>query len=282
VLTNPDLLLDSHTSDVHNPISFGLVLVAEDNAVNRLVAGGVLENLGYQVEFAHDGLEAVDAMTRSRDRFVAVLMDCQMPRLDGFEATRVIRKMEPSGAHMPVIAMTASVLPGDRERCFEAGMDDFLTKPIDVGLLESTLARWVRGEASTTVGGASHAKPQEVVSEEDPTGLLDLDRIRMLHGLKPGDQSFFEKFSETFVARVAGDVAAIEATIRDGDHPRLAMAAHSLKGSAQNLGAAEVGRACQALEDAGDRHDITDAPGLLLELRRQVDLTVLALREQPA
>jgi CheY-like chemotaxis protein len=250
--------------------------VAEDNPVNQLVARGVLEGLGYVVEFADDGLEAVSAVTSAPGRFVAVLMDCQMPRLDGYEATRVIRNMEPTDTRVPVIAMTASGLSGERERCLEAGMDDFLVKPVDFEVLESTLARWIGGDP----GSEATTTSEDTVS--DASGVLDLDRVRMLHELRPGAESFFDQVSDSFRDRVGGDVDTIESAIREVDHSRLSMAAHALKGSAQNLGALEVGRACQALESAGDRRDVSEMEGLMSDLRLQVQLTLVALEKQTA
>ena len=118
------------------------VLVVEDNTVNQLVATGLLESLGGVVDIANDGVEAVEQLSRSHD-YAAVLMDCRMPRLDGFDATRQIRALEPEGQHLPIIAMTASALEGERERCLAAGMDDYLTKPVDVAELERVVRRWV-------------------------------------------------------------------------------------------------------------------------------------------
>ena len=249
--------------------SRGTVLVAEDNVVNQMVARGVLEGLGYTVHFANDGMQAVAAITATPDRFVAVLMDCQMPQLDGYEATRVIRQLEEPGARLPVIAMTASTVQGERERCLAAGMDDFLVKPIDFGLLESTLDRWVGGESSPEC---------EERPTPDASGLLDLTRIRMLHDLRPGDRSLFQQFVDTFVAKAPEDVAAIASAVRVADHSRLVEAAHTLKGSAQNLGAVEVGRVCEALENAGGRKDAFEAADLLPVLESQLELTVLALQ----
>jgi PAS domain S-box-containing protein len=249
--------------------SRGAVLVAEDNVVNQMVARGVLEGLGYTVEFAHDGLQAVAAMTQTPGRFVAVLMDCQMPQLDGYEATRVVRQLEHPDARVPVIAMTASTALGERERCLAAGMDDFLMKPIDFGLLESTLGRWVGGEPSPD--GDTQPDP-------DASGLLDLTRIRMLHDLRPGDPSLIQQFVDTFVAKAPDDAEAIASAVRVADHSRLMEAAHRLKGSAQNLGAVEVGRLCEALENAGGRRDAFEAADLVPVLERQLELTVQALR----
>ena len=120
------------------PSGLGRVLVVEDNAVNRKVAVALLDNLGYVTETANDGLEAVEAL--SRNDYDAVLMDCQMPRMDGYEATARIRAGE-SGKHTPIVAMTASAMASDRERCLAEGMDDYLAKPIDRTALSRTLRR---------------------------------------------------------------------------------------------------------------------------------------------
>ncbi|MFC4785472.1 response regulator [Nocardioides sp. MAHUQ-72] len=123
----------------------GHVLVVEDSQTNQLVAVGMLEHLGFSTEVAGNGLEALAAMQRTR--FAAVLMDCQMPEMDGYEATRELRRREDPGTHTPVIAMTAGVVQGDRERCLEAGMDDYVSKPVHPTELEAALQRWVPASA---------------------------------------------------------------------------------------------------------------------------------------
>ena len=133
----------------------GRVLVVEDNIAN-LVAVRMVEKLGYRANVAANGTEALDP---GRDRYDAVLMDCQMPEMDGFEATREIRRREGADGHTPIIAMTASALAGDRERCLAAGMDDYISKPFRADELAAALQRWVptpRGEAGTaTATGAA-------------------------------------------------------------------------------------------------------------------------------
>jgi CheY-like chemotaxis protein len=119
----------------------GLVLVVEDGEINQIVATGMLEHLGYVVEVADDGLAGVEAVRRTT--FDAVFMDVQMPRMDGYQATREIRRMEGDTRHTPIIAMTAGAIDGDRELCLAAGMDDYISKPINVAVVEQALARWV-------------------------------------------------------------------------------------------------------------------------------------------
>jgi two-component system sensor histidine kinase/response regulator len=245
-----------------------VVLVAQDGAAHQMVARGLLEGVGYQVDFAVNGLEAVAAFTATPDRFAAILMGCELPRLDGYEATRVIRQLERPGARVPVIAIAASALLAEPERCLAAGMDDVLVQPIAFGLLEATLARWVDGVEPDD-------DPARVV---DMTGLLDMDRIHMLQELPTSEGSFFAVCVESFLTRLPEDLQAIQTAVDARDRTGLVAAAHSLKGSAQNLGAAAVGRSCQALEEAAERPDHSDAAALTAALRLHVDRTVLALQ----
>jgi len=124
------------------PERHGQVLLVEDNAVNRRVAVWMLSKLGYEVQCAVDGIEALEAMATAT--FDAVLMDCQMPRMDGYDATRAIRALPGRASVTPVIALTANAMQGDRDRCLAAGMDDYLAKPLDVQALASALGRWIR------------------------------------------------------------------------------------------------------------------------------------------
>jgi len=123
-----------------------LILVAEDNPVNQILAARMLERLGYAIELVGDGRQAVAAVKRTR--YAAVLMDCQMPELDGYQATEEIRRGERPGEHVPMIAMTANSMPGDREKCLAAGMDDYISKPVRARDLLDTLTRHasIRGE----------------------------------------------------------------------------------------------------------------------------------------
>lgn len=125
------------------------VLVAEDNIINQQIALKLLSRLGYTAEVASNGLEAIEAVVRKE--YLAILMDCHMPEMDGFEAAGEIRKREGSGTRIPIIALTASAMSGDREQCLQAGMDDYLAKPIDLQRLDETLSRWTRTNATPTV-----------------------------------------------------------------------------------------------------------------------------------
>jgi len=127
-------------TEIYLPLNGIRILLAEDNFVNQKVATKMLEGLGCEVDIVANGAEARDAVTKKK--YDAVLMDCQMPVLDGYAATAAIRKGEAGKSHVPVIAMTANAMQGDREKCLSAGMDDYIAKPVHRGILEDVLKRW--------------------------------------------------------------------------------------------------------------------------------------------
>jgi CheY-like chemotaxis protein len=149
---SPQPLITRHTLREAEAQSRARVLVAEDNVVNQRVAARMLEKLGCRVDVVANGLEALEAV--SRITYHCIFMDCQMPEMDGYEATTVIRQREAlTGAHTPIIAMTANAMQSDRERCLAAGMDDYISKPAQPKELGTTLEKWIQladGEPSQT------------------------------------------------------------------------------------------------------------------------------------
>ena len=136
-------------ADVPPPITQRRVLLVDDNVVNQKVASKVLEKMGCRVDVAANGREAVDSW--SRMPYDLIFMDCQMPEMDGYEATGAIRRQEPAGSRVPVVALTANAMQGDRERCLEAGMDDYLSKPIKPDALRGMLTKWGAGQAAASI-----------------------------------------------------------------------------------------------------------------------------------
>jgi PAS domain S-box-containing protein len=240
------------------------LLVVEDNRVNQLVALGILETLGYAADTADDGVEAVDAWRRGG--YAGVLMDVQMPRMDGYAAARAIRDLEPEGQRIPVLAMTAAAVEGEREKCLAAGMDDFLTKPVNPDSLRAMLRRWL------SVGPGERPGPGPEARVHD--GVLDLDRLDMLRDLEPGSTGYLDKAIASFVARVTESVHAIRSATAATDPGALTSAAHRLKGSALNLGLPGVGHLAHELEMLGDTGSTIGAQALLEDLEAALSRAV--------
>jgi CheY-like chemotaxis protein len=222
------------------------VLLVEDNPINQEMARSMLQLLGCHSDLAENGREAVEAVARKR--YDLVLMDCQMPLMDGYEATRAIRKAETT--RVPIVALTANALPGDGERCLAAGMDDYLSKPFDVHGLRRIMVRWLPERAPDTAGRQPEAGPAPVApaAEAAPSPINEkaLDNIRALQA--PGGPNLLAKVIGLYLSgspKLLGDLR--EAAGR-GDAAALRMAAHTLKSSSANLGAMALSASCKELE----------------------------------
>jgi two-component system sensor histidine kinase/response regulator len=216
------------------------VLLVEDNDINQMVAVGVLGTLGYDTEVAGDGVRALE-MTAQRT-YDAILMDCRMPRMDGFTATAELRRREANGAaRTPIIAMTASALVADRQRCLAAGMDDYLAKPVNPAELERALHRWISGRPPVPAAPAALAG-----SVDDPIGRR-LDELAGDHTAPERD--LVQRLVTSFLTRAPRHAAALAAAVVSGDSGAVEDQAHSLKGAAGNIGATAVALICQGLED---------------------------------
>ena len=215
------------------------VLLAEDNVVNQKLARRLLEKLGAEVTVAENGEAAIAELTAAA--FDVVLMDCQMPVLDGYEATRRIRAGAAGAAAstIPVIALTAHALSGDRDRCLAAGMNEYLTKPIDPHALRSRL----EGLLNT---GSIPARPIAAdLGAEQRSAVLDEAALRERVG---DDAPFLAELLGVFVATVDEHVVALLAAVAGGDAEKIAGHAHGIKGAAANIGAAKLMRAAAAVE----------------------------------
>jgi two-component system, sensor histidine kinase and response regulator len=237
------------------------VLVAEDNPVNQKVAVRVLTRAGHAAQTAATGLQAIEALRSGA--FDVVLMDVQMPEMDGLEATRRLRQ-EPCFANLPIIALTAHALDGDRERCLEAGMDDYLPKPFTAEQLLSALEKWTRGHAE--------AAPEEVGEPAEVTAAGDAAPLDMavLTEAVGDDEAFALSLLGDMVESGQALVEQAAAASEAGDLEGLSRAAHSLKGSAGAVGAEGLREAAASLEQLARAADVAAAGEALPAVRREL------------
>jgi CheY-like chemotaxis protein/HPt (histidine-containing phosphotransfer) domain-containing protein len=218
------------------------VLVAEDNYVNQQVALEILQSLGCTVTLARDGVEAV-AMMRDRP-FQLIFMDCQMPTMDGYTATREIRAGEMSYGRVPIIAMTAHAMKGDREKCLEAGMDDYISKPIDIDGVLDILRRWLPESAS-----GSPAVEDAVLPARDmlPVPDLVLDR-QQAHWVTGGKATMFRRIAAVFLQHMPTRIQELQLAMLNNDQDETNRLAHSIQGAAGSLGGRRVQRIAAEIE----------------------------------
>jgi len=261
----------------------GRVLVADDNTTNQRVAQLALEGLGCHVELAGTGAEAV-TMVQQRP-YDLVFMDCEMPEVDGFEATREIREWEArlarsgspaSHSQIPVVAMTAKVLPGDREKCLAAGMDDYLSKPVQLTTLVKVLERWLSAEVTTLAVSAPPAQTPRQAEHSDiapavaPSGALDRAAIAQLRTLaQQTTPALFSRVLEAFLGDAPRYLIDLHAANTRRDPAGLAQAAHALKGASLNVGARTMAEMSRQLETVKETGDLTETAALLAQLESE-------------
>jgi TMAO reductase system sensor TorS len=229
------------------PASFrGRVLLAEDNPVNRELAVAMLEAVDLDVAVAVDGREAVEAVAQGG--IDLVLMDCQMPEMDGFAATRAIRSAEsPGGRRVPIVALTANAMEGDRERCLEGGMDDYLSKPFKAPQLYALLARWL--PAGEPRPKAAEPAPSPAVAAAAKT--LEINAIAQIRAAGGTDADrLLEKVLRLYCDSVPQMLKSMQEAAGKGDCVALQRAAHALKSSSHNVGAVRFASLCRDLEAA--------------------------------
>jgi CheY-like chemotaxis protein len=233
------------------------VLVAEDNPINQRVATLQLTKLGHQVELRDDGQGVLDAKL---DEFDVVLMDCQMPNIDGYEATRQIRQREQADAGrepMYIIAMTANTQADDRAACLEAGMDNFISKPVQLGELENALNKSLGMDADSAPSGAAP--------------LLDESQLDQLRG--DGEDNEFLEIIDLFLSQTEEQIGQLNEAVGNQDAAATSHLAHQLKGSSANLGARRLADALSRLEQSAINSDLAHADPLLKEIQGTFDRT---------
>jgi TMAO reductase system sensor TorS len=261
------------------------ILLAEDNAVNQRVTIRLLEKEGHAVEAVTDGTEALQAL--ACERFDVVLMDVQMPGMDGLEATAAIRSRErDTGRHIPIIALTAHAMKGDRERCLEAGMDDYLAKPVDRKSLHAVLARWTPPEsgegarletadmqdlnrlAPADTANAADGQPSPTPVSASQTEVFDLDalRDRVEH-----DLDLLAEMVDLYLGSSPQLVEKIESAVAARDREQIANAAHTLKGMLNSMCASKCAETARHLETIGKSGDLAQAHHVLATLKKQLE-----------
>lgn len=251
----------SEATDYKPPSNLGPILVAEDNPANQKVVRAMLKKIGYRADLVGNGLEAVDAAERIR--YAAIVMDCQMPEMDGYRATSEIRKREPRDSRVPIIALTASAMKGDREKALAAGMDDYITKPVRLDELAQVLGRWT-SRGSSTRSAAEAAPPEPPATALSP--ILDNDRISYLE-TECGDELTTE-LMESFLDHAPDNLTALRTAVESDDAGGIERSAHHLKGSSGNIGAARMEALCGELEAMGRSGAVSEAAELLARLER--------------
>ena len=252
------------------------VLLAEDNPINQHVAMRMLEKLGCTVEVADNGVQALERMFAAP--YDIVFMDCMMPEMDGYEATAAIRRLPDGRARTPIVAVTANALPGDREKCLDAGMDDYLPKPVKPEQLAESLRRWVpSGVAAATAEAAPHSEPCPAAAFDD---VLDLSMIEVLRDLQDDDDpEFVAELIGVFIAELPDHLAALHQALETAAPDDVRAGAHKIRGAAANLGAAPLSELCAELEQRGRDGELAGADEMLNRIDTLAERSCEALRQ---
>jgi len=267
------------------PVGAGLalqqrVLVVEDNPVNQQVASAMLKSLGLQVTLASNGQEAVELV--EKQEFDVVLMDCQMPVMDGFQATAAIRRLPLGrGERLPIVAVTANAMPGDEQNCLDAGMNDFLPKPFKLLQLQALLGRWLVSAAETRGAGSTLESASVAAASAAPTSdVIDLQALQTVRELDPvGGMDLVRTILGIFIETADESMARVENAILAGDGEQLTAAAHALKSSSANVGAKNLSESYRQLEQLGRAGRLEEASDLLIQVKREHQCAVARLQE---
>jgi signal transduction histidine kinase/CheY-like chemotaxis protein/HPt (histidine-containing phosphotransfer) domain-containing protein len=261
--TGPEPPAKSHRQSI-GEIPHGLrVLVAEDNEANQIVATLMLDRLGCHTDIVANGQAAIEAV--AANTYDIVFMDCQMPVMDGFEATRLIRRIEGTSAHRTIIAMTANALQGEKERCLETGMDDYVAKPVVLEELEQVIRRWGAADRGGQ-SGAPRPSGNESLS-------LDLTRLNHLQELsKRRDPALFSKLLKSFLTDAPDRIGILKKALAVDDTKTVFTVAHSLKGISGNIGAKVMTSLSQELQVMGDTGSLSGAGAVIGKLEQEFSL----------
>ena len=229
------------TASQHPQKSLPRVLVAEDNPENQKVARLMLERMGCRVDTVANGKEAVE-MAQSI-AYDIVFMDCQMPEMDGYEATQEIRRREAGARRVPIVALTAHAMEGDRQKCLQAGMDDYVSKPIRREAIREVLVRRLRSPRGLAPKGVQPASLKTVTEDFDPEFLANLRTLREEAGAE-----WVASLATSFVQHTGEKIASLRRALTSRDLAAAKFLAHDLKGSCATFGASSIAGACGELE----------------------------------
>jgi signal transduction histidine kinase/DNA-binding response OmpR family regulator len=271
--TNSIRVSEVAVSDHETTLSKGLcILLVEDNRVNQTVAVRVLEKMGHSVALANNGKEALSILTRQQ--FDLVLMDLQMPEMDGLSATRNIREQEKqTHSHLPIIAMTAHALKGDRERCLEGGMDGYVSKPININELKDAIAAVQGGSVS------SLDKERKIEPDAPPTEGAVWNFSETLERLG-GDETLLGEVVQIFLTETPRKLTELREAISLPDPETVERTAHSLKGELGYLGVTSASQRARELEEMGRKTDLKEAGSVFTALEAELMQVLAAMKNQ--
>jgi CheY-like chemotaxis protein len=238
------------------------ILLAEDDPVNRKLVVTVLERAGFSSHAFDNGQKAIQAL-KDKD-YDLILMDIQMPEMNGFEATKAIRQMEKQGNHTPIIAMTAHAMKGDKEKCLKAGMDDYISKPIKPQSLIDTIERWIKISDTQIAKGKQNRSDKKIQAESIPINLRNaLERFG-------GDMDFFKEILDEFLNFMPKQLELLNEAVEKEDIAATVREAHKIKGAAENVGAGRIAGLSFKLELLAQKGDLTDAQEIVTNLKHQL------------
>jgi signal transduction histidine kinase/CheY-like chemotaxis protein/HPt (histidine-containing phosphotransfer) domain-containing protein len=243
------------------------VLLAEDNAINQMVAVAMLKQQGYLVEVVGNGKEALSAL--EKQDFDLVLMDVQMPLMDGFEATAALREREKQcGGHLPVVALTAHAMKGDHERCLAAGMDGYISKPIQAEQLLRSISELLPATAMTSTrdAGSEPVTPSRIDPPPNGATVLDREAVRQRLG---GSKQLLRKVTDLFITECPRLLTDVKKASEERDPAALARSAHTIKGALANLGAITASRAALVAETMGREGNLSAVTDAILTLEQE-------------
>ncbi len=241
--------------------------------VNQKIAIRQLQELGYTVDAATNGLEALEAL--SQVAYDVVLMDCQMPEMDGYEATLEIRIREGESRHTTIIAMTDNAVEANRERCFQSGMDDYINKPARQEDLAAILEHWTQPSSATS------AKMDASADEYAPARVIDREVINRLRKLtRETSPAFLPEMIDLFIKDSPARINKMKEAFWHDDADALAQAAHSLKGSSGQVGARRMHDLCDIIEERSRAGSMHGATALLMTLEEEFGRVRLALEAE--